>query len=52
MTFAIIVIILLGLWIIGLAATNGRLEERAKSAEAKAAHLQRLVDMCRQPGMN
>ena len=52
MTFPIIVIILLVLWVIGLSATNGRLEERAKSAEAKAAHLQRLVDMCRRPGVN
>lgn len=52
MTFSIIVIILLGLWIIGLTSKNGELTERARSAEAKAAHLQRLVDLCRQQGTN
>ena len=52
MTFPIIVIILLVLWVIGLTSKNGELTERARSAEAKAAHLQRLVDMCRRPGVN
>ena len=52
MTIAIITIAFLALWIIGLSTDNGRLKERARLADEKAAHLQRLVDMCRQPGVN